>query len=482
MEKALESDTVVIPVNKFYSYDYQVSTMKMEYPHILLLNPWIYDFAAYDFWARPIGLLYLASILKSQGYKVSYIDCLDRFHPGLPRRLPVREFGRGPYLKVPVNKPEGLRDIPRRYSRYGIPESLLRMELNRIPKAEAVLVTSLMTYWYPGVFEVIRIVRQMIKEAPIILGGIYATLCHEHALKNSGADYVISGQGERAIIALLNSLFGRQVSPLFQAECPGPAPFFPEDPDSYPYPAFELQTRIPYVPIETGRGCPFRCAYCASSVLNPKLLRRSPKNVVNEIEYWHKRYGVLDFPFYDDALLIDPEHHIVPILEDVLARGLKVRFHTPNALHIRNFSHELALLMFRAGFKTVRLGLETAVFGGDRKIDNKVDREEFEKAVRYLKEAGFSGKQIGAYLLFGLPGQDYRLLELSIRMVRSLGIQPILAQYSPIPRTPLWDEAVRVSAYDLSADPIFHNNSIFPCLEGGFSWEKISYFRGLVRN
>ncbi|MDH3957783.1 MAG: cobalamin B12-binding domain-containing protein, partial [Desulfobacteraceae bacterium] len=50
--------------------------MKPDTPHILLINPWIHDFAAYDFWAKPMGLLILAALLRSQGVSVSYIDCL----------------------------------------------------------------------------------------------------------------------------------------------------------------------------------------------------------------------------------------------------------------------------------------------------------------------------------------------------------------------------------------------------------------------
>ena len=57
-------------------------------PHILCVNPWIHDFAAYDFWAKPYGLLLLAAFLRAQGARVSYIDCLDRFHPLAPTCAP----------------------------------------------------------------------------------------------------------------------------------------------------------------------------------------------------------------------------------------------------------------------------------------------------------------------------------------------------------------------------------------------------------
>jgi len=48
-------------------------------PPLLLINPWIYDFAAYDFWAKPLGFLYLAAILRKNGFAINYIDCLDSY-------------------------------------------------------------------------------------------------------------------------------------------------------------------------------------------------------------------------------------------------------------------------------------------------------------------------------------------------------------------------------------------------------------------
>ncbi len=444
--------------------------MQEDAPHILLINPWVHDFAAYDFWAKPIGLLTIASILRMHGYQVGYIDCLDRFHPKMSHPGKVDRFGKGHYLKRQIPKPEKLYDVPRNYSRYGIPESLVRKTIEESPRPEVVLITSLMTYWYPGVIALVEVVRHMLPEVPVVLGGIYATLCQDHAVNHAGADYVLSGESEALVIELVDRLtgFAGDEEPVFA------------DLDTYPYPAFDLQSYIPYVPLLTGRGCPFHCAYCASRFLNPTLRRRSPKHVVEEIAYWHEKYSILDFAFYDDALLIDADRHIVPVLEGVLARGLDVRFHTPNALHIRPLSRDVARLLFRAGFKTIRLGLETAFFDDRKAMDSKVGPGEFQLAVDHLRRAGFTGEAIGVYLLHGLPGQDLAELEASVKMVKSCGVRPILAQYSPIPHTALWPEAVKSSRYDLDSDPIFHNNSIFPCQKEPFSWEKISCFRGLV--
>lgn len=445
--------------------------MAKDTPHILLINPWIDDFAAYDFWAKPLGLLTIGGILRMHGYKITYIDCMDRFHPGLTKTPTHGEFGKGHYLKRQIAKPQKLHDVPRTFSRYGIPEALVRKALTESPKPEAVLVTSIMTYWYPGVSALIKIVREMMPQVPVLLGGIYATLCYDHAVKHAGADRVLSTEADLKVVEVLDQLTGFA----------GGRQFLPDELDTYPYPAFDLQHTIPYVPILTGRGCPFHCAYCASGFLNPRLGRRSPEHVVGEIIYWHEKFGVKDFAFYDDALLIDADSHMIPILEEIIRRRPKVRFHTPNALHIRPLAKEIAQLLFHAGFKTVRLGLETAFFEDRHFLDNKVGPSEFEKAVGYLKRAGFTAEAVGAYLLFGLPGQHFSELEASLKAVKACGVKPILAQYSPVPHTRLWADAVKASRYDLGSDPIFHNNSIFPCQKEPFSWQEISYLKMLTR-
>lgn len=443
--------------------------LKNDVPHILFINPWIHDFAAYDFWAKPLGLLTLAGIVNLHGMNVSYIDCLDRFHPKAPVTDPYIRHGRGPYLKTPIPKPEGLENIPRNYSRYGIKEKWLTEDLTAIQKPDLILMTSLMTYWYPGVLETIRVVKKIFPEVPLVLGGIYASLCNNHAVKHTGADLVFKGPGEKPILKLINEFTG------FAVTCK----FDPDQLDTYPYPAFYLQRKINYIPVMTSKGCPFRCKYCASHFLNPVKMMRSPKSVVEEIEFWHQKYNVKDFVFYDDALLVDEKKHAVPMLKMIINSGMNIRFHTPNAVHVRGISAKTAQLMFKAGFKTLRLGLETADFDNRTELDKKVTSIEFQKAVTFLKDAGFQKEQIGAYLLSGLPGQHIRSIEDSINIVKQSRITPVLAHYSPIPHTALWKKAVASSRYDLESDPVFTNNAISPCRKEAFSWKTLSYLKNL---
>jgi radical SAM superfamily enzyme YgiQ (UPF0313 family) len=440
-------------------------------PHILLVNPWIHDFAAYDVWAKPMGLMSIAGILRLHGCTVSYIDCLDRFHPNSQKKSdPFTRHGRGPYPKTPIPKPAGLESISRTYSRYGIPSEWFMADLKAMPRPDLILVTSMMTYWYPGVFEAIRMIRTVYPDVPIVLGGIYATLCHDHAIKYSGADMVVAGPGEKKILDIVENITGVSY----------PLKFDPMDLDTYPYPAFDLQHKITYIPLVTSKGCPFSCDYCASQVLAPIRMVRNPEKVVEEIGFWQDNYGARDFAFYDDALLVNPEQHAIPMFEAIIRTSRTVYFHTPNAVHIREITPRMAALMFRAGMKHLRLGLETSDFDG-RDMDRKVREAEFLAAAAHLRSAGFTKDQVGAYLLVGLPGQDFRSVARSIETVKKSGITPVLTYYTPIPHTRMWEAAVSASRYDLSGDPVFTNNAVMPCRPEGFDWQERAKLKKLVK-
>ncbi|MBW1779817.1 MAG: cobalamin-dependent protein [Deltaproteobacteria bacterium] len=422
---------------------------------LILINPWIYDFAAYDLWSKPLGLLYLAGYMRACGAHVHLIDCLDVHHPDMlrhPSSKPPqrRSYGTGKFWKAAVPKPSLLQDIPRPYSRYGLFPDVFERELRRVTKPSAILVTSLMTYWYPGVQEAIRLAKEVHPGVPVILGGIYARLCPEHAVMNSGADRVVSGHGPASLAAALD-------------ECGIHIPVNRPDDVPTPYPAFDLLTKIDYVCIMTSSGCPCRCQYCASHFLYPELRRREPEEVLEEIVYWHREFGVQNFAFYDDALLAGLGNHTAGLLEGLARLDLNLRFHTPNALHVRGVTGEIARLMRRTGFQTIRLGLETSDMPLHRDLDNKVSTGDFERTMYHLRKARFDPRDMGAYVLIGLPEQDVDSIVQTIHFVGENGAVPYLSEYSPIPHTSLWEKAVASSDYDLQSEPLFHNNTLLPC-------------------
>jgi radical SAM superfamily enzyme YgiQ (UPF0313 family) len=166
------------------------------------------------------------------------------------------------------------------------------------------------------------------------------------------------------------------------------------------------------------------------------------------------------------------------ILVELARRGRPFRFHTPNGLHARLITREVAGWLKRANFATLRLGVETTALG-EARLDAKLQAGELEAALGHLREAGFAPEAMSVYLLMGLPDQEEAEVAASILRVKELGATPVLAQYSPIPGTALWPRALATSRYDLAADPLFHNNSLFPCWPQ-FSWDSYTRLKRLA--
>jgi radical SAM superfamily enzyme YgiQ (UPF0313 family) len=436
---------------------------------VILINPWIHDFAAHDLWSKPLGLLYIAGFLREMGLNVNVIDCMDNNNPDMlnslsARKTVVKKYGTGKYYREEIERPDSVKHVPRKYFRYGIHPEIYRNLLKKIKKPSAILVTSLMTYWYPGVIEAIKIAKEIHPSVPVILGGIYARLCTDHAREFSGADYVASEINLDNISSLPDILARYDISVETRpAKIPAGKHALSLHGDNSFYPAFDTYPHLDYVTIQTSTGCPYRCKYCASRFLYPSFIRRDPDEVVSEIIHWHKRFNVVDFAFYDDALLVNSERHIVPILEKLQNNYIRVRFHTPNALHVKEITPDMARLLFSSGFTTIRLGLETSDMDMHRELDKKIALGDFETAVQNLKEAGFNKKDIGAYILMGLPGQSVESVTETVIFADKAGAMPYLAEYSPLPETPLWDASVACARFDLKSDPIFHNNCLLSC-------------------
>lgn len=401
-------------------------------PRILLVNPPIHDFTAYDFWLKPYGLLRVAGHLRDRA-DLQLFDYLDRQHPAMGSGPRVDHWGRGSFRSEPLPTPPVLSTIPRRYRRFGLPRALFQRLLRDTPPFDAVLVQTVMTYWYPGVREVIADIRARSPHTRIVLGGVYATLCPEHA-RNLGADLVVEGLDLRPLWDFL------EVQPAAR-----PLPFW----EGYP----QLETGV----LKITEGCPFHCTYCSVPRIYPRFSGGLERGLA-EFDFLD-RLGVRRIALYDDALLYREEELLVPFLEELIRRSAGIDLHTPNALNARFITPELARLLVRAGFRTFYLGFESRAAEWQKKTGGKVHAADLEEAVRHLLDAGAAPGQITAYLLLGHPGTGAQELDASMRFVHGQGIRIMLAEFSPIPGTPD-GEACR-QWVDLD-EPLWHNKTAFP--------------------
>lgn len=440
--------------------------------HCLLVNPWIYDFAAFDLWQKPLGLLYMGAVLRDHGWSIELLDCLDRYDRELLllHKPKDKKYYTGKYIKHTLEKPKNLAHIPRKYGRYGLPESVIRGKLRSAEKPDVIFMTSGMTYWYPALVDLIAVIREYFPVTPVILGGTYATLAPEHARKHIPADIIVPGEGENRLAEILpENMHGDTDFKVYNSL------------DDIPFPALDLYDRVHYLPLLTTRGCPLRCSFCASYKLSGRFRKRSVDSVLDEILYGVRKYSIRDVVFYDDALLSDKKEHILPILDKILSLDLSLRFHTPNGLQAGAIDAVTAKKMVQSGFKTVRLSLET--ISGDRQKDicRKVTPDGFCSAVDAFDAAGFPRNQIEAYILIGLPEQDVLEVLETIFFAAELGVITRLAEFSPIPGTKDWERLLKSGVISGSIDLTETNNTVFIHKFPEYSVEVVNEIKNLIK-
>ena len=415
----------------------------------LLVNPWIHDLTVHDRFAFPLGLLNLGAALRAEGWDVELCDLL---------RLP----GADPAPQI-IEKPAAYAHLRRYYRRAGVSPAAARDWLSARPRPDLVLVTSVMTYWYPGVAAAVGLVREVFPGAPVVLGGVYATLMPEHARAATGADFIAAGDGFAELPPILSSIGA-------PSELPAGRP-----------PAWDLYGPLPTAAVQMSRGCFLDCPYCASRLLNPRLSRRPPEDAAEEIEKLCRDHGAADIAFYDDALLAGGDAWLLDILASLDRRGRRPGLHAINALHLRGFTPELARALWRANFRTIRFGLETADPARGEDLGNKAGIEDLTRATDWLREAGYEAGEIGVYLLAGLPGQRPAEVEAGVRAVLAAGARPYLTEYSPVPGTALWPAAIAASPYDIAAEPLFHNNTMLSAAPPEFTPEEMQRLKDMTR-
>ncbi len=419
----------------------------------LLINPWVYDCAYYDLWAKPLGLLYISAFLKKFGWKLELVDLTsfalasDR-HP-FPKR---KKYGTGHVQRVRVPQPEQIERCSRKFYRYGIALEDFQHRLRQMAPPTVLLVTSLMTYWYPGVRATIKVLKKFFPGVPVILGGIYASIAPQHAREFSGADYVLPGHFDQKMVAEIYSISGLDLN----HEIPSNSSF---DFASYPAPLYhELYAKLDSAAVMSSWGCPYNCAVCASKLLSPEFAQKGIEQVVSEIIDIHEKTGVTDFAFYDDALLYNKNRHFIPMMKALNCR-VKLNYHVPNGLHVSDIDRATAELLYESNFKEIRLGFEGLA---NREVfDKQISNARLEEVVADLKAVGYSDSEIRVYILVGTPDQDPTEIIESMYFAHRLGLRVELAYYSPIPGTTAFDSHMQAFGLLDDADLLWHNCSLW---------------------
>jgi radical SAM superfamily enzyme YgiQ (UPF0313 family) len=269
-----------------------------------------------------------------------------------------------------------------------------------------------------------------LSEASVVVGGAGYSLFPESALEYLGADMGIQGEGEQAFPLLLDHLAeSRPLSGLPGLYLRGRGlqgeRGFALDLDSLPLPEPGLFPTAAYegedfwVPVQTRRGCPMRCSYCSTEIIEGSLIRRrSPQKLVQWLARWVEA-GFRRFQFVDNTFNLPPSY--AETLCATLAeapQGIAWRC----ILYPGNLEERLVRAMGRAGCEEVSLGFESGCDEILRGMNKRFRKQQVRQAARMLSDQGISTM---GFLMLGAPGETRHSVEESLDFVSDLNLRAV---------------------------------------------------------
>ncbi len=270
-----------------------------------------------------------------------------------------------------------------------------------------------------------------------------------------GVDYVVRGEGEQTLKELLICLDGKQDSTnvaglAFQRN--GVTVTTPMRPvirqlDMLPMAAWDLIDLKPYqdiwlkhhgyfsLNIATTRGCPFKCNWCAKPIYGNRYNSRSPKLVVDEIEYLLKNFSPTHFWMCDDIFGLKPRW-IQEFNAEVKEKRLKFKYKIQSRVDLL-LQEDTIDALAESGAEMVWVGAES----GSQKILDAMDKgtttEQIYEATRLLKRKGI---QTAFFLQFGYTGEGQIEIDKTLKMVLELMPEEIGISVSyPLPGTKFYE-------------------------------------------
>ena len=309
--------------------------------------------------------------------------------------------------------------------------------------------------------------------APVVLGGSGFSIMPEAYMEALDGDWGIAGEGETAFVELLAALetgrepdgvagvVGRHACSCWSRRAPAPEQFRHGWSDGL-WPARDLLDYTRYIRrggmgnVQTKRGCVFKCSYCTYPLLEGKRFRaREAADVVDEIEALMEDYGPHPI-FFVDSILNFPRGHVEAICEEILRRGLVVRwscYATPVKL-----DRNQARLMVAAGCEGIELGTDAVDDDQLSRLGKSFNAEVAEQANRYCMEAGL---RVCQTLIFGAPGETHESIRATCRALRRMQPTAVVAMTGVrlYPGTPLTNSLIaqgRVAKGAIGLVPVFY--------------------------
>jgi len=403
---------------------------------VLLISPPYYKLFDIDQpQIMPLGPLYIASVLRNNGYSVRV------YNPDLS----TTRFPRGMYLHPTQFDYDKYKDA------LNNPNHYVWLNLKRVLNdyKPDIVGISIMSFTYDSAKKVAEIVKNFKNDCIIVIGGAHPTIFTKETLLQENFDIAVRGEGEYTMLDLLDTINSNEdLSSVRGVSFKENGSIINnqnreliKDLDCIPFPARDLLIQEEFYPtvsfgrIITGRGCPFSCKYCAVNLVWRRSVRlRSPENVIDEMEQIYRLYNPIEFNFDDDTFNVS-EERVEKICDLIRERNIKTRWNC--MLRLDNVSSNLLERMKAAGCARVTFGIESGDQDILNRMNKKINLEQIRNAVKITKSVGIN---IWAHYIIGYPGETPESLRNTINLINELDTEFVVQRFMPFPGTEVYNE------------------------------------------
>ena len=315
-----------------------------------------------------------------------------------------------------------------------------------------VLGFTAMTHRITHVAWVATELKKLFPESPIIIGGPHPTVIPARTLQEFPIfDIAVIGEGELTLLDLVKSIqaYGstqrlasiKGIAWRFEDKIKTNEPREPIlDLDSLPFPKYDhIKRRIRIYPIFSSRGCPYQCVFCCR-IHGNRLRVRSPKNVINEIEYAINKFNPKLLDFADDTFTI-PKRRAMEICDLMISEGLNKRIKWTALSRVTGVDQALFDKMKEAGCIKVDFGVESGNPDVLKRIKKEITVTDAQKAIQMAKKAGL---KTGSYFIIGHPYETTQTICDTIELATKLNTNTVsFGIMVPYPGTEVYEMAIK---------------------------------------
>lgn len=349
--------------------------------------------------ATPLGLLYIASVLKND-YQVKIIDSTcDGYY--------------NYYFSE-----------DRKYITYGLSDEDLKRQVEDY-EPDIVGISCMFTAREKNALHTCRLVREVNADTLVVLGGLHPSLFPKEMLASGYVDFVVMGEGEYRFKNLIDSLNKKEfpdfdgVAYLKDETCViNPMQSRIQDLDSIPLPSRHLvdmekyiKIGVPYAPFSkeervetflTSRGCSYHCNFCSTVNFWGRQFRiRSVENIIKEVKELVNNYKIREIQFADDNMTINRKHAMELFTR---LKDFNLSWCTPHGLMPFTLDEEMIKLMAQSGAYQITFAIES---GSPRVLKEIIHKlvPPVERVKELVDIAHDNGIQVHSMFVTGLPGE-----------------------------------------------------------------------------